>query len=81
MDIWASSLEKIMRIAKMFDLLVQVCRIVTNKADILICLESLCGSRDIVCVCVLERASCQMRQIAGCACAGNAGNVFPANVG
>ena len=25
-------------------------------------------------------ASCQMRKIAGCACAGNAGNVFPASV-
>ena len=26
-------------------------------------------------------ASCQIRKIAGCACAGNAGNVFPATVG
>ena len=25
--------------------------------------------------------SCQIRNIAGCACAGNAGNVFPATVG
>ena len=26
----------------------------------------------------MPRASCQIRKIAGCACAGNAGNVFPA---
>ena len=26
-------------------------------------------------------ASCQMREITGCACAGNAGNVFPATAG
>ena len=26
-------------------------------------------------------ASCQIRKIAGCACAGNAGNVFPADAG
>ena len=26
-------------------------------------------------------ASCQIRKIAGCACAGNAGNVFPATAG
>ena len=27
------------------------------------------------------RASCQIRKIVGCACAGDAGNVFPATVG
>ena len=29
---------------------------------------------------ILPWASCQIRKIAGCACAGNAGNVFPATV-
>ena len=31
----------------------------------------------IISACRLPWASCQIRKIAGCACAGNAGNVFP----
>ena len=36
------------------------------------------------CICTVplgQSASCQIRKIAGCACAGNAGNVFPATTG
>ena len=33
------------------------------------------------CSCFLQWASCQMHRIAGCACAGNVENVFPATAG